>query len=165
MKKQRPQNIHRVAFLALREEIIVAINDGWKIMQIWETLHNQGKISFSYPTFTVYVNKLIFHKDKKPLHSITDIPSQTSPLSSPKDTNLNNQDRPANKEVEKASEKPSTKPVQQASAVTQPANTNDSNVIKGFKYDPNIIDMSKIWFTVYILKNEDCYENSYVATR
>ena len=144
LKKQRKMNIHRTAFLALRDDIILAINDGWRIKHIWETLQDQGKISFSYPTFTVYVNKLIFHKDKKPLHSITDIPSQTSPLSSPKDTNLNNQDRPANKEVEKASEKPSTKPVQQASAVTQPANTNDSNVIKGFKYDPNIIDMSKI---------------------
>ena len=144
LKKQRKMNIHRTAFLALRDDIILAINDGWRIKHIWETLQDQGKISFSYPTFTVYVNKLIFHKDKKPLHSITDIPSQTSPLSSPKDTKLNNQDRPANKEVEKASEKPSTKPVQQASAVTQPANTNDSNVIKGFKYDPNIIDMSKI---------------------
>ena len=143
-EQQLPKDINRAAFLALREEIIVAINDGWKIIQIWKTLHNQGRISFTYPTFTIYVNKLNFHKDKKPLHSITDIPSQTSPLSSPKDTNLNNQDRPSNKEVEKASEKPSTKPVQQASAVTQPANTNDSNVIKGFKYDPNIIDMSKI---------------------
>ena len=144
LKKQRKMNIHRTAFLALRDDIILAINDGWRIKHIWETLQDQGKISFSYPTFTVYVNKLIFHKAQEKKLLKTDIPSQTSPLSSPKDTNLNNQDRPSNKEVEKASEKPSTKPVQQASAVTQPANTNDSNVIKGFKYDPNIIDMSKI---------------------
>ena len=116
LKKQRKKDINRTAFLALREEIIVAINDGWKIIQIWKTLHNQGRISFTYPTFTIYVNKLIFNKKQKPIVSITDIPSQTSPLPSPKDTKLNNQDRPANKEVVKASEKPSTKPVQQASA-------------------------------------------------
>ena len=79
-EQQLPKDINRAAFLALREEIIVAINDGWKIIQIWKTLHNQGRISFTYPTFTIYVNKLIFNKNQKPIASITDIQSQTNTL-------------------------------------------------------------------------------------
>ena len=80
LKKQRPKDINRAAFLALRDDIILGIKDGWRVKQIWETLHDQGKISFSYQTFTVYANKLIFHKDQEKKPSTIDIPSQTNTL-------------------------------------------------------------------------------------
>ncbi|WP_097068066.1 TraK family protein [Nitrosovibrio sp. Nv4] len=39
------------AFLALRGEINKALNDGWAILQIWETLYQEGKIRFGYAAF------------------------------------------------------------------------------------------------------------------
>jgi len=50
---------NRSAFLTLREDIRLAINDGWPVKTIWETLHEEGKISFSYQSFRNYVNSLI----------------------------------------------------------------------------------------------------------
>ena len=43
----------------MREEIKQALNDGWKSKNIWETLFDEGKITFSYSTFHNYVIKLI----------------------------------------------------------------------------------------------------------
>ena len=39
------------AFLAQREQIRLSLADGWPISQIWETLHQEGKISTGYPAF------------------------------------------------------------------------------------------------------------------
>ena len=33
--------------------------DGWNVMSIWETLHEEGKVSFGYEAFRKYVNRLI----------------------------------------------------------------------------------------------------------
>lgn len=44
--------------LALREEILKAIDDGWPIKTIWDQLHEEGKIDFSYQTFRKYVVRL-----------------------------------------------------------------------------------------------------------
>lgn len=50
---------NRAAFLAVREDIRQALNDGWSSKVIWETLLEEEKISCSYPTFNSYVTKLI----------------------------------------------------------------------------------------------------------
>lgn len=52
---------NRAIVLALREDIEMAINDGWSVKQIWETLNDEGKIEFSYQAFCGHVNRLIFN--------------------------------------------------------------------------------------------------------
>ncbi len=50
---------NRAAFLVVREDVRLALNDGWSSKTIWETLLEEEKISCSYPTFNSYVTKLI----------------------------------------------------------------------------------------------------------
>ena len=49
----------RDRFLALRGEVKQAIDDGWPVKTIWETLHDEGRVAFSYQAFRGYVNRLI----------------------------------------------------------------------------------------------------------
>jgi Family of unknown function (DUF5338) len=58
-KKPSPYAINRAAFLALRQDIKDAMADGWNVMSIWETLYDEGKVSFGYEAFRKYVNRLI----------------------------------------------------------------------------------------------------------
>jgi Family of unknown function (DUF5338) len=57
--KPSPYAINRAAFLALRPDIKDAMADGWNVMSIWETLHEEGKVNFGYEAFRKYVNRLI----------------------------------------------------------------------------------------------------------
>ena len=50
---------NRAAFLALRGEVKQAMEDGWPVKTIWETLHDEEKVAFSYQAFRGYVNRLI----------------------------------------------------------------------------------------------------------
>ena len=50
---------NRAAFLALRDEVKQAIDDGWPVKTIWEALHDEEKVTFSYQAFRGYVNRLI----------------------------------------------------------------------------------------------------------
>lgn len=47
------------AFLALRNDIQKALDDGWTVYQIWETLNAEEKIMASYNTFNKQVKRLI----------------------------------------------------------------------------------------------------------
>jgi Family of unknown function (DUF5338) len=47
------------AFLAQRAEIESALKDGWALRQIWETLHEEGKITFGYGAFCRRVNRAL----------------------------------------------------------------------------------------------------------
>ena len=59
-RKKPPRNgQNRVTFLAMREDVKQAIDDGWPVKTIWETLHEEGKVSFSYQAFIGYANRLI----------------------------------------------------------------------------------------------------------
>ena len=58
-KKQSHSGQNRAAFLALRVDIKQALDDGWPVKSIWETLHAEKKIDFSYQSFWNYVNRLI----------------------------------------------------------------------------------------------------------
>ena len=48
MVKKKPSRSaqNRAAFLALRVDIKQALDDGWPVKSIWETLHEEGKIDF-----------------------------------------------------------------------------------------------------------------------
>jgi hypothetical protein len=65
-KKPSRSAQNRAAFLALREEIKKALDDGWPVKSIWETLVEEGKISFSYQAFRGYTNRLILSADHQP---------------------------------------------------------------------------------------------------
>jgi len=55
------------AFLAQRDEIRNALEDGWTIYQIWETLHAEQKVTASYNTFCSQVNRLIIKREETAL--------------------------------------------------------------------------------------------------
>ncbi len=65
--------------LALRGEIEQAIHDGWFVKDIWEALHEEGKVAITYQAFRVYVNRLLLVPEK------ADSPekNKTSPLAAP----------------------------------------------------------------------------------
>ena len=58
---------NRMIFVALRGEIAKALNDGWTVKVIWETLREEEKVTFSYQAFNRYVKQLI--KDQPPVRS------------------------------------------------------------------------------------------------
>lgn len=64
-KKVSDKSVNKAAFLALKKDIDSALADGWSIKLVWETLVEEGKISFSYKTFCGYVARLIA-AEKKP---------------------------------------------------------------------------------------------------
>jgi hypothetical protein len=47
------------AFLAVRDDVKQAIDDGWPVKEIWRTLFEERKVSFSYEAFRKYVIRLI----------------------------------------------------------------------------------------------------------
>jgi len=60
MKKMPPRTAqNRATFLALRMDVKNALDDGWPVKSIWETLFEERKIDFSYQAFRGYVNRLI----------------------------------------------------------------------------------------------------------
>lgn len=86
--KQKPKKgaRNRAAFLALREDIRQALADGWPVKSIWETLHEEGKVDFSYQAFRGYANRLILAAKPPPgapSPSPPATPSTTPPTSAP----------------------------------------------------------------------------------
>jgi hypothetical protein len=62
--KQGKGGRNRAIVLALREDIKGALDDGWPVKAIWETLHEEGKVPFGYQSFRNYVNRLILEKQE-----------------------------------------------------------------------------------------------------
>ncbi|MBU5613529.1 TraK family protein [Geomonas azotofigens] len=56
---------NRAVFLTLRPDIIQALNDGWPVREIWETLHEEGKVAFGYSAFCGYTNRLILAQSSR----------------------------------------------------------------------------------------------------
>jgi hypothetical protein len=50
---------NRAAFITQRSEIQKAIDDGYSMLAIWQALHEEQVITFSYQAFRRYVNSLI----------------------------------------------------------------------------------------------------------
>jgi hypothetical protein len=79
---------NRAAFLALRGEVKQAIDDGWPVKTIWETLHDEEKVAFSYQAFRGYVNRLILSPpvsgEAAPTPMVADQPRQVAPRLAPK---------------------------------------------------------------------------------
>ena len=63
-KKPSRRAVNRGAFLAMRSEVKQALDDGWPVKTIWETLQDEGLITFSYQSFRGYANRLILSQGK-----------------------------------------------------------------------------------------------------
>jgi hypothetical protein len=50
---------HKVEFLSLREDISEALEKGWSITVIWETLRDEGCFTATYNTFRLYILKYL----------------------------------------------------------------------------------------------------------
>lgn len=49
---------NRAIILALREDIQQALDDGWSVLAVHQTLHEEGRVTFSYQAFRRYVNQI-----------------------------------------------------------------------------------------------------------
>lgn len=53
---------NRATVLELRDDIHYALNEGWSILAIYQTLQTEGKVNFSYQAFRRHVNRIILGK-------------------------------------------------------------------------------------------------------
>ncbi|OQX14056.1 MAG: hypothetical protein BWK73_10375 [Thiothrix lacustris] len=51
-------------FIAQKEEIAKSISEQWKLLEIWQVLHDAGKMPATYRSFTNYVNRFITNPQK-----------------------------------------------------------------------------------------------------
>jgi len=54
---KRSINHNAVVFSALHGEIVEALNDGCSLKSIWETLYEEGKVSFKFDAFLRHAKK------------------------------------------------------------------------------------------------------------
>jgi hypothetical protein len=54
-QRKTPARKNKVEFLALKEDISEALEKGWPMTAIWETLWDEGSFTASYNTFRLYV--------------------------------------------------------------------------------------------------------------
>ena len=88
---------NRGTFLALKSEIAQAISDGWPVKSIWETLHDEGKVTFSYQAFRNYVNSLLLGGKQADLPQAKPVtaapPAQAKPVKTPEPAKQRNEPR------------------------------------------------------------------------
>lgn len=56
---------NRAVVLALRNDIQCALNDGWSVLAIYQTLADEGRVTFSYQAFRRYVNQIHLGRAKE----------------------------------------------------------------------------------------------------
>ncbi|WP_206539448.1 MULTISPECIES: TraK family protein [Caballeronia] len=57
-----PGPANRATFLSVRNEVQVALSQGWSILAIYKSLKADGVISFGYQAFRRYVNELVLRR-------------------------------------------------------------------------------------------------------
>jgi hypothetical protein len=56
-------------FIALKPDIEQALQDGWTVYQVWDTLFAEGKITCSYQWFRTLVNRHIANDSKQKIRT------------------------------------------------------------------------------------------------
>jgi len=84
LKLKRSSSIKRrgrgfLEFITLKNEIEDALTEGFNVIEIWELLSEQGKVSVGYDAFAKYVRKSIH---KKPQQLSKDSSSHSNTLNS-----------------------------------------------------------------------------------
>ncbi len=67
---QRDKNL--VAFLAVRDDVKMAVESGYAVKTIWTNMHELKRIDFGYDTFLNYVNRQIRRPQEKKSASSTE---------------------------------------------------------------------------------------------
>ena len=71
---KRDKNL--VAFLAVRDDVKLAVDAGYAVKTIWANMHEEKRVTFGYDTFLNYVNRYIRMKSTKPSDPV---PAKTNP--------------------------------------------------------------------------------------
>jgi hypothetical protein len=50
---------NRAAFILIRGDVSKAVDDGYSLLSIWEALHEEGRIPYTYQTFRRYARVLL----------------------------------------------------------------------------------------------------------
>lgn len=50
---------NRAAFILVRGDVSKAVDDGYSLLSIWEALHEEGRIPYTYQTFRRYARVLL----------------------------------------------------------------------------------------------------------
>lgn len=61
-KKACAPHTNRALVLALRNDIRQALGDGWSVLAVYQTLHDEGRLSCSYQAFRRHVNRILLGK-------------------------------------------------------------------------------------------------------
>lgn len=115
---------NRAAFLALKPDIEEALGDRWPIKSIWETLHAEGKIRFSYQSFRKYVNALV----PPPKEPVTPEAPTSTVVPSPADTKPTRREKPGAPPPRHAPPQVEAPPSRDQAGTPEP---------DGFQYNPN----------------------------
>ena len=57
-KPSATPHANRAIVLALRKDIQQALDDGWSVRAVYQTLYDEGRLTFSYQAFRRYVNQI-----------------------------------------------------------------------------------------------------------
>lgn len=116
---KRRQDKSLVAFLAIRDDVVAAIDAGYSLKTIWEHLTETKKISYRYETFLKHVKTRVKGK------TLTSGTKPGGTTESPKN------------------ETPKSEPPKPSKAATAPAATPPSKTSEGFKFNatPNKGDL------------------------
>ena len=117
---------NRAAFLAVRDEVKKALDDGWPVKVVWATLRDEGRIAFKYDAFIKYVNQLI--RNTAPLARPTAPAAPTTATPAPKAATRSASNTPA--PVPAATPKPA------AAAVPASPASEQAGKIPSFNFNP-----------------------------
>ncbi len=95
-EKKRRQDAAAVAFMAVKSDVVAAMDAGYALTTIWEHMHETGKVKCSYETFRKHVHRFI----RSP--PVTPAPSPASVMPKGGDT------KPEAKGAASTSKKPET---------------------------------------------------------
>jgi hypothetical protein len=65
-EKKRRQDAAAVAFMAVKSDVVAAMEAGYALTTIWEHMHETGKVKCSYETFRKHVHRFIRSAPVKP---------------------------------------------------------------------------------------------------
>ncbi len=68
-EKKRRQDAAAVAFMAVKSDVVAAMEAGYALTTIWEHMHETGKVKCSYETFRKHVHRFIRSAPVKPAPS------------------------------------------------------------------------------------------------
>jgi hypothetical protein len=89
-------NSARVVFLAIRDDVKLAIDAGYSLVTIWEHMHETGRVTTTYETFRRHVKRFI--KQQPPVSPPTIKPGERTATSTKKQ---NTQSLSVDNEVQK----------------------------------------------------------------